>query len=126
MKRFWIGVVLLVSILGLGIWITATAGEIHSGISDSLSSASQAAISGDWEQAADFAADAQRAWEHSRKATASIADHEPMEEIDSLFSQISVYLTLREQAPFSAYCARLRVLVQAVGEAHEISWWNLL
>ena len=126
MKRFWIGVALLLVLFVLGVSITASAGDVHSNISDRLSQAVAAAMEEDWDRAQSFTVDALAAWTRSRKATASIADHEPMEEIDSLFSQICIYLTLREQADFSAYCARLSVLVEAVGEAHSVSWWNLL
>ena len=126
MKRFWIGIALLAVMLGSGIWITIAANRVHGRISDTLSFASQAALKGDWDTAQGKTLEAMAKWERCRKATAAIADHEPMEEIDSLFSQLEVLLQLREAASFSALCARVSVLVRAVGEAHDISWWNLL
>ena len=126
MKRLWIGIGILLILLGLGIGTTVFAVRIHSDISQNLQQASESALRGKWQDARSLSSDAKTAWESSRKLTASIADHEPMEEIDNLFSQMEVYLVTRQQIPFAACCASLAVLTEAIGEAHAVNWWSLL
>ena len=55
-----------------------------------------------------------------------MADHGPLEEIDSLFAQVQIYADTGKTADFAAYCTRLAKLVTAVGEAHGLTWQNLL
>lgn len=126
MKRLWIGVGLLLILLALGIGTTVFAVRTHTGISQTLQQASEAALAGKWAQAKALSMDAKTKWENYRKGTAAIADHEPMEEIDDLFSQMEVFLKTRQQIPLSACCASLSVLIEAIGEAHAINWWSLL
>lgn len=126
MKRFWIGVIILAILLAAGIGTTVFAVRTHTDISESLEQASEAALRGRWEEAKALSMGAKGKWEDYRKVTASIADHEPMEEIDDLFSQMEIYLLTRQQIPFSACCASLGILTDAIGEAHAVSWWSLL
>ena len=126
MKRLWIGVSILVFLLAAGIGTTVFAVRTHTDISDGLKQASEAALRGKWEDAKALSLDAKSTWETYRKVTASIADHEPMEEIDNMFSQMEIYLLTRQQIPFSTCCASLGVLTKAIGEAHAINWWSLL
>jgi len=126
MKRLWIGVGILLVLLALGIGTTVFAVRTHTGISQTLQQASEAALAGKWAEASSLSLDAKTKWESCRKETAAIADHEPMEEIDDLFSQMEVFLKTRQQIPLSACCASLSVLIEAIGEAHAINWWSLL
>ncbi len=126
MKRLWIGVIILVLLLGAGIGTTVFAVRTHSSISQKLAQASEAALRGKWEEACSFSLDAKKQWEAMRHGTAAIADHEPMEEIDDLFSQMDIYLLTRQQIPFASCCASLSVLTNAMGESHAINWWSLL
>lgn len=126
MKRLWIGIVILALLLGSGIGTTVFALRTHSNISQTLQQASEAALRGKWQDAKRLSSDAKTTWESFRKVTASIADHEPMEEIDDLFAQMEIYLLTRQQIPFAACCASLEILTDAIGEAHAVNWWNLL
>lgn len=126
MKRLWIGVIILVLLLGAGIGTTVFAVRTHCSISQKLAQASEAALRGKWEEACSVSLDAKKQWETMRHGTAAIADHEPMEEIDDLFSQMDIYLLTRQQIPFASCCASLSVLTNAIGESHAINWWSLL
>lgn len=126
MKRLWIGVIILAILLAAGIGITTFAVRTQEKISQELAKASEAALRGKWEQACKLSLNAKKQWESLRRGTAAIADHEPMEEIDDLFSQMEVYLLTRQQIPFATCCASLSVLTNAIGEAHAINWWSLL
>ena len=126
MKRMWIGVGLLVLFCALGIFTAIGMKNIHDPIADALTRASAAAVQEDWKQAAVHFHAARSKWETNRRLTAAVADHAPMEEIDSLFSELAIYLQERESPHFSATCAHLAALTRAMGEAHTINWWNLL
>lgn len=126
MKRTWFAAALLLLLLGVGIYITVSASDIHAQIADTLSLSADAAAAGDWDAAAAHSAAARSVWEQHRNSTAAITDHEPMEEIDSLFSQLQVYLSAEQQAAFCACCRCLEVMVGAIGEAQSVNWWNLL
>ena len=126
MKRLWIGMTILSVLLAIGIGTTIFATRTQSDISQKLNQASEAALEGKWQEARILSQDAKEKWETYRNATAAIADHEPMEEIDDLFSQMEVYWLTQQQVPFSVCCASLSVLTEAIGEAHAINWWSLL
>lgn len=126
MKRLWIGIIILVLLLGAGIGTTVFAVRAQGNISQELANASEAALRGKWEEACTFSLNAKKQWESLRHGTAAIADHEPMEEIDNLFAQMEIYLLTRQQIPFATCCASLSVLTNAIGEAHAVNWWSLL
>jgi len=126
MKRMWIGVGLLVVFCVAGIVTAVGMRNIHDPISQALLRASDAALQENWEQAALHFHAAKGKWEHSRRLTATVADQMPMDEIDSLFAELAIYLQTQESPHFSATCFQLAALTRAMGEAHGINWWNLL
>ena len=62
-------------------------------------------------------------WEHFR---ACFADHTPTEEVGAELAAMDTARQERETADFAASCARAAKMVQAVGDAHALCWWNLL
>ena len=126
MKHFWFGAALLAVLLGVGLWTSHAMDSIHTPIADSLSLAAEQALSGETVRGIETARRAHDAWQRHRKGTASVADHAPMEEADSLFAQMEAFITAGEFSQFAACCTRLSELVRAIGEAHTLTWWNLL
>lgn len=126
MKRFWIGLVILAVILLLSIVLTLTMPGVHLPISQQLSDASKAAQSENWAQAEALATEAFSRWEACRGFTAAVADHAPMEQIDSGFAQVNAFLQRRDPNEFSAACACLARLVQAMADSQTFTWWNFL
>lgn len=126
MNRIWIGILLLLLLLGTGIWITASFTGRQEEIANNLSLAGDAAQAGDWAAAEHYATQAQNAWNRQHRFASAITDHSPMEQIDGMFAQMEIFLQARQQAAFCACCAELEVMVQAVGESQSINWWNLL
>lgn len=126
MKRFWIGVCLLVLLLGIGIFTQIGMHRIHDPISRSLDAAAQAALAGDFSQAQALARDAQEIWTRNWHRTAAAADHEPMDRMDTLFAALQVYARQRDTDCFAATCVQLARLARAMGDAHAFNWWNLL
>ena len=126
MGRFWLGALILVALLLLGLWIGRATGWTHETISKMLDLAAEQVMAGDTAEGLATAQAARRRWHGGRNATAAIADHAPMDEIDGLFAQLEIYGQLRSPMELAAVCARLSALVSAMGEAHQLTWWNLL
>jgi hypothetical protein len=126
MKRFWIGILLLALMLGSGIWITVASARCNEEISALLADSGQSALTGQWQQASHCYTEALAKWESKHRSNATMTDHEPMEEIDSLFAEARVYLQSKDPAAFSACCASLSVFIKAIGDAQSVHWWSLL
>ena len=126
MDRFLFGVVLLLGLLGLGLWTGFNMEGKHQPIAQNLEQAAQESLSGDLESGVALAKKALDRWEKGWHSTACAADHDHMDEIDGLFAQTMTYAQVRDTVQFAAGCARLARLVEAVGEAHRLNLWNLL
>lgn len=124
--RTWIGVGILVLLLGIGIFLTFYTADIQDRVAQILSESREAAAVGQWEKAAGRCFQARALWEKHQKSTAAIVDHEPMEEVEALFAQLEVYLKVRDPVAYCACCASLEVFTRAIGESHSVSWWSLL
>ena len=126
MKRGWFGAALLLVLLLLGIFSTVTMGMFHKPMSEAMERASELSLDGNWEQATRIAGQTEENWEELWHFSACFADHGPMEEIDSLFAQLEIYRETKDVLGFAAVCASLSKQLEAMGDAHELSWWNLL
>ena len=126
MKRSWIGFILLLGLLLGCILVTISMGRIHDPIEAKLLQAAQCAMEGNWEKADDFFREAQESWEEKEHFRTCFADHTPVEEIDADFEMLMVLCTAREVTSFAGGCRSLARQVAAVGESHELVWWNLL
>ena len=126
MNRLWLGLGILVLFLALSLWCGWVMGTFHADLAQQMEEASQTALAGDLEKAVATADRVQQRWQAHWKGTAALADHAPMEEIESLFAQLEAYGQASRAADFAAYSARLSRLLHATGEAHVPVWWNLL
>lgn len=124
--KFWLGSILLTLLLILGLVVAAGMDRTHLPIATDLEKAAEISLTGDFTAANDLAQKAKAQWEKHWHATATVADHEPMEDIDGLFSQMEIYRKNENREEFSAYCSRLSILIEAVSEAQRLNWWNLL
>ena len=122
MKRFWIGMAVMAALLVVGLSVTAAIDTLCTPISHQLQQAAQTEA---WEQATALAASAQHSWEHRRKFCAAVTDHEPMEEIDTLFRALQVYARQQDRTLFQDACAQLAAMTDAIGEAQTVYWWHI-
>lgn len=126
MKRVWFGVLLLVALLAGSIAVTGCMCHTHSAISQALHEASALLLDDKYEIATKNIENAQNQWQKNWHLSATFADHDPMEEIDRMFAELGVYLRTENAEVSAALCAELARAVDAMGDAHEPSWWNLL
>lgn len=126
MGKFWLGAGLLAALLLGSLWLGGKMTDTHEQLAKTLESAADTATAGDVDAALRIAQETRDQWQRIWHKVAAVADHAPMDEIDSLFAQLQIYGDLGAQAEFAACCSRVAQLLQAVGEAHALSWWNLL
>lgn len=121
MSRFRIGVFLLAALLGVCVWAQVRMNAIQKPIAAQVAQAGAYAGENDWPDAARTLAAARKSWEESRTLVAALADHQPLEDIEGLFSQLEVYAAQRDETEFRAACQDLNRRILAVKEAHEIN-----
>ena len=126
MKRSWLGFFLLMALLLGCILVTLAMGRIHEPIAAELSQSAQCAVDGNWEKALSFFQEARNNWEETEHFRTCFADHTPVEEIDADFEMLMVLCAARDATAFAGGCRSLARQVAAVGESHELVWWNLL
>ncbi len=126
MKRFWIGVVLLIGLLAGGIWLSTGLSDIHENLSWQLAQASAAAAQGDWERANGYLSQAGQNWQRYRPVTAAFTDHAPLEELERLFAQAEICRSLSLEADCAYVCSSLSQICKAIAESMELPWWNML
>lgn len=125
-KRFYWGLGILAVFLALGILTTLCLDQASEPISTQLEQAAEKALGGEWAESLRLAQEAKANWQDSWHRIAMVADHTPMDEIDSLFAQMDIHGQAGDTVVFGGYCARLSELVEAVADAHRFNWWNLL
>lgn len=126
MKKLWAGVFLLAFLLGASLLNAWHANTSHSRTASLLTQAADTALSGDLSRGITLAEQAKTLWETHRDGVAIVADHQPLETVDGLLSQMAVYAAVKEPVEFAAVCRYAARQVEAVGEAQAINWQNLL
>lgn len=116
MKRFWLGLGVLVVLLAFGCGITAAMHGICRPMWQQLEQAAE-------QPESTGALSARASWEQARHFIAAFTDHEPMEEIDALFEELETYR--HDPTLYARCCARLSACVRAIAEAQAVNWWNI-
>ena len=125
MKRLFIGIGLLAVILAAGLLIPEYLEFCHEPIIDDLDRAAELAMDGEWERTAYLTERAEEKWQEKRPVTAAFTDHEPMDEIDGMFAQLELYADAGDSVAFSGTCVYLVSQLDALGDYHELNFWNL-
>lgn len=125
MSRIWIGIILLLLFLGLGLWSSISMGTFHKPLAQEIRRAGELAAT-DLESAVKTARAAREKWDSHWGRTAMLADHTPMDEIDAQFELLEGYAAAGRSADFSAHCMRLSAMISATAEAHSFTLRNLL
>ena len=126
MKRVWFGAGLLLVLLAVSLGVTWGMDKIHEPIAADLNQAAVCGSLGDWRNAEVYSRRAEQEWKRWEHFRACFADHTPTEEVSAELAAMETARKSRETADFAASCARAAKMVQAVGDAHALCWWNLL
>lgn len=125
-KRFYLGVAILAVLLSISIGTSAAMKAIHQPMEADLQQAARLALEEDLEKAFPIAQRAYDRWEKYHGVIASFADHNPMDDTDTLFQELLVYGQTGEAPHFAACCRELAVMAEAMYDAHVFSLKNLL
>ena len=126
MKRMWIGIGILFLLLAAGVGLLIASRSFFSALTDSLEQASIHATVEDWNRALKKEEESRQQWEKYRRFWAAFTDHEPVEEMQNLFSQLEVYAQEGMETDFAAICKHIAHLAEAMDEFHNLHWWSVL
>lgn len=126
MKRCYFGAALLTALLVVSLLAVGKMSRLHTDIAAGLADAAADSLSGETQRAGETIEKARRAWEENWHFSAALSDHEPMEQVDSLFAELEVYRSTRDIEAIAAVCAQLSNAIDAMADAHACTWWNLL
>ena len=125
-RQLTVGIGILLFFFLIGLFSSVAIDHACSPISELLQQAGNVAATGDTQTATFLLHSAKLQWQNNWHKIALLADHTPMDEIDGLFSQAAAYAQCNSPSDLSAGCQRLASLIQAVSEAHSLTWWNLV
>ena len=78
------------------------------------------------DEAAGQVAAAHRIWEKNRGISASLVDHERLEDVDEGFSDLQAWLQLGEESEFARTCLSLVKQIRAMAESEKPYYYNIL
>lgn len=119
MNRLRLGLLLLAVLLAVSILIGAAIGSIHNSIADAMLTAAN-------NRDIDLVFRTEERWQRWRGLTAAFTDHEPLEQLDQLFFQLSRESALVQPAEFSMLCVQSSCVSRAIAESMKLTWWNFL
>ena len=125
MTRLWIGIGLMLVLLlgGIALWLGIV--PFHENLAHELDSAAELAVAGNWEQAQKTAFEARDRWQQHQNRIAAVTDHEPMEQMEALFHELSL-LDASRAVDFACICVQLAETSRAIGETQSLKWWGVL
>lgn len=126
MSRLWIGIGILVILLAMGIGLLWGSWTFFEELSQEVEQAGELALAGNWAAAGEKASQSKARWEQWRKFWSSFTDHEPMEQMEALFSQLELYEKQKLEVDFAAVCRNLAHTAEAIDESHSLKWWSVL
>jgi hypothetical protein len=125
MKRSWIGLALLLVLLVISLAVTGFMTRIHEDLALDLRQSAESALLGDWDNVQLFLRRANRSWTKWGHLRASFADHKEVEAVDAALASLEIWRQSKDAAAYRAACAALTKQVEALGEAHKLTWWNV-
>lgn len=126
MKQLWAGLALMALILISGFFLENRIERTHHPQAKDLENAATAAAEGNWDRAAALLIRAKKSWDGSRNLTAALVHHDPIQDIDTRFAELGVYVTTHSGPEFRSGCAALAQILRSLPKSHGLHWWNLL
>ena len=124
--RFYLGLSILALFLLLGIFTFWGTEQALQPAADLFSQAAQTALAANLEEGIGLFRQAAGRWTAARAGISTVADHTPLEEIESLLAETEVFAQAGDAEHFAACCARLSRLMEAVSDAHAPAFENII
>ena len=125
MKRSWMGLALLLVLLAASLLVTGFMDRIHEEMALDLQQSAECALLGDWDNVQLFLKRTNRVWEKWDRLRSCFADQKAVEDVDAALAALEIWRQSRDAAAYRAACAALTKQVEAMGEAHKLTWWNV-
>ena len=126
MNRLWIGVGLLAVLLAASVGMLFVSRDFNKEFTHDLEQAGHSAMAGNWTAAEKQLAKSREKWQTYQRFWASSTDHEPVEQMQNLFSQLELFQARRLEVEFASACRALVNLAEAIDESHGLRWWSVL
>lgn len=126
MKRFWIGVGFLIALLAGSLFLLTFSSGFCREFSAALDEACALALEENWTPATEKVENCYKEWKNKQHLLAAFTDHEPIEQVESLFSQLALYSEKGMSVEFASTCCQLRHWADAISESHSLKWWTIL
>ena len=124
--KFYLGICLLLGVLAGCLLIGKSVSNIESPVARQLNTATEEAENGDLQKAVATLQNAKSLWDNHREALASLSDHAPMDDIDTLIAETLSYGKSGLREEFLAGCRQLKILLESIVTDHNLTWWSLL
>ena len=125
MMRLWIGVGLLLALLLGSLTLCISIVPFHEKLAEDLDQAATLAAEGNWTQAQELAFAAQKRWQRHKNSIAAVTDHEPIEQMHTLFRELR-FLSASQAGDFACLCIHLSETARAISETQALKWWGVL
>ncbi len=122
MRRYLLGVTLLVLLPLLSLPVSRALNAHHTHLGDQLNQAAQLFVRGSEEEGNVLLQRAFRQWEENRHFTAAFIHHAPLDTIDSDFAATEVI----DGAALAERCALLAAQFYALADSTGLNWWDVL
>lgn len=124
--RFWFGIALLCVLLTAGLLLSGILTIDQQRITGLLEQAEAFAYENNMSSAVTFVQQAYDLWKQKWEGLAAIADHSPLDDTEATFRELLAFGRTGENEEFCASCGKLISGVVAIGQAHQLAWWNFL
>ena len=126
MNRLWIGIGILTVLLAMAIGVLWGSWAFFEDFTDNMEQAGASALAGNWADANQKAAKSRAQWEKFKHLWSAFTDHEPMEQMQELFSWLDVYQQKQMEVDYATVCNSLAHVAEAIEESHSLKWWSIL
>lgn len=125
MKKLWISVAILGSVVGLLILNSITLSTLIDPLSAKVAEASSAAQQSDWETAGSLLEEANNTWNENVTYLHFVQCHNITDEITTIFHEASVYLSFEDTVAYTASSVRILESLAEIKDLEEFSLGNL-
>ncbi len=126
MRRFWICLLLLGTLAGLGAWNAGHTETLCGDVAQLLRQGDGAAQAGRWGQAETLLLQAQERWERETPLLMLTLRHDLINDISSEMEETLVLLHWQEGAEFAASNTSVIAALEALAHSEQLTWANLL
>lgn len=126
MNRLWIGIALMVLLLAMGVGLLWGSVAFFGSISHEMELSCEAALADNWAQACQTVKNCRSKWDQYCRFWSAFTDHAPIEQVQTLFTQLEIYEAQQLKVEFATCCQALAREAEAIEESHGLAWWSVL